>query len=249
MKILVNPDIHGRTFWTNGIERIGDFDKIIFLGDYLDPYHFENIDVESAIANFIDIMCFAKENADKVVLLLGNHDIAYYSPAAHKTGLYGCRHLIAHHGQISSLFSENTDLFKIAHYEGGILFTHAGVTPLWLRVITNEPLTTEQLCDRLNDFLTEDLGGGSPLHMVSAYRGGYDVSGSCIWADVREMVSRDIKRFIGFRQVFGHTLLAYDGADGEIHYGNPIESDNWKMLDTACAYKLDTDSFKITQMK
>ena len=68
MKILVNPDIHGRTFWTNGIERIGDFDKIIFLGDYLDPYHFENIDVESAIANFIDIMCFAKENADKVVL-------------------------------------------------------------------------------------------------------------------------------------------------------------------------------------
>ena len=37
--IAIIPDVHGRRFWTQIKNRVDDFDKIIFLGDYLDPYY------------------------------------------------------------------------------------------------------------------------------------------------------------------------------------------------------------------
>ena len=42
MKVLVLPDIHGRKFWRKTLaDNIGQVDKVIFLGDYLDPYQKE----------------------------------------------------------------------------------------------------------------------------------------------------------------------------------------------------------------
>ena len=42
MKILCIPDVHCRKFWRQAvISNIGNVDKIIFLGDYLDPYQEE----------------------------------------------------------------------------------------------------------------------------------------------------------------------------------------------------------------
>ena len=41
MKILVLPDIHGRHFWKEPCNNIETYDKVVFLGDYLDPYDFE----------------------------------------------------------------------------------------------------------------------------------------------------------------------------------------------------------------
>ena len=39
MKYLVIPDIHCRNFWRKTInENISSVSKILFLGDYLDPY-------------------------------------------------------------------------------------------------------------------------------------------------------------------------------------------------------------------
>ena len=38
-RLLVIPDLHGRKFWREAIaNNIGQVDKVIFLGDYLDPY-------------------------------------------------------------------------------------------------------------------------------------------------------------------------------------------------------------------
>ena len=73
--ILVCGDIHGRRFWKKPCENIEDYDKVIFLGDYLDPYDFEGITVIDAIKNFEEIIEFKKNNVDKVILLLGNHDM------------------------------------------------------------------------------------------------------------------------------------------------------------------------------
>lgn len=38
--IAIIPDVHGRNFWKNitSNEEIAKYEKIIFLGDYLDPY-------------------------------------------------------------------------------------------------------------------------------------------------------------------------------------------------------------------
>ena len=42
-KILIIPDVHGRTFWRAALET-GNYEKVIFLGDYVDPYVYEGID-------------------------------------------------------------------------------------------------------------------------------------------------------------------------------------------------------------
>ena len=75
MKILVLPDIHGRTFWRSAVERADSCDRVVFLGDYLDPYGFEGIAVSDAVENFREIIGFAKQHPGKVVMLLGNHDM------------------------------------------------------------------------------------------------------------------------------------------------------------------------------
>ena len=49
--ILIIPDIHGRDFWKKAVDSKG-YDKIIFLGDYTDPYDFEGITEETAVENF-----------------------------------------------------------------------------------------------------------------------------------------------------------------------------------------------------
>ena len=94
--ILVCGDIHGRRFWKKPCENIEDYDKVIFLGDYLDPYDFEGITVIDAIKNFEEIIEFKKNNVDKVILLLGNHDMPYFSSDYYFFSHYHCRHSEKH---------------------------------------------------------------------------------------------------------------------------------------------------------
>ena len=125
MKILVLPDTHGRQFWRKPCENVEQYDRVIFLGDYLDPYDFEGISVEDAIDNFKDILLMAKDN-DKVVMLLGNHDMPYYNKMYYGFNSYHHRHSNMHHKEICKIFKEYEDLFKVSHVEDDVLFTHAG---------------------------------------------------------------------------------------------------------------------------
>ena len=77
--ILVIPDIHGRTFWKEPIVYKDEFDHIIFLGDYFDPYSNELITQQDAIENFKELInSFTEEELEyKVEFLLGNHDGHY----------------------------------------------------------------------------------------------------------------------------------------------------------------------------
>lgn len=238
---LILPDIHGRSFWRDACETIEKYDKVIFLGDYLDPYDFENISVRSAIDNFRLIIDFKKKNKEKVILLLGNHDMPYYSSTYFNFSPWHCRHSVSYHNEISQIFEENKDLFQIAYDYNGILFTHAGVDYYWLTdVLESDSCNLPELTQRLNG-LTESEEGLRKLYMVSWSRGGWDIYASCIWCDVEDMMAVADKMDI--RQVFGHTLQAYDNLDGEIEYGEPIEFDNNKMLDCAQGFVLDCDNF------
>ena len=75
-KILVIPDVHGRTFWKESCNNWEG--KIIFLGDYHDPYG-EYVDEEpnkaESLTNLRELAAFV-ENRRKisdVICLLGNH--------------------------------------------------------------------------------------------------------------------------------------------------------------------------------
>ena len=112
MKILIVPDVHGRDFWREAIKE--DYDKIVFLGDYLDHYYGESTR-EHDIETLKDIIDIKKSNPDKVILLIGNHDCPYiWKEYGEALGSYWCRHDYDNHGEISRLFTDNLDLFQIA---------------------------------------------------------------------------------------------------------------------------------------
>ena len=89
--MIVIPDVHGRLFWKEAIAAAKEDEKIIFLGDYLDPYSYEfeedplmaqfaeTYETRSnhVLNNFKEIIEFKRQNPDRVVLLLGNHDFHY----------------------------------------------------------------------------------------------------------------------------------------------------------------------------
>ena len=232
---------------------------MIFLGDYLDPYGFENITVPEAIENFKEIIDFKKENGDKVVLLLGNHDMPYFSKKYFGLSFYHCRHSMIHHKEISKLFRENRELFSIAHVEGDIIFTHAGIESVWLSdYVKCDSDNINVICHTLNSLLTSD-DGMKKLFMIGSSRGGRDRHASCIWADVHDMMwdvdgsSEDVdgssdKPVHKFKQVFGHTLQAFYGKDGKIEYDDAEEFGKCKMLDTTNAYELDCENFAIEKI-
>lgn len=133
---LILPDIHGRQFWKKAIEAFPKEElpelKIVFLGDYLDPYDFEGISRRKAIVNFKEIIETAK-NDNRIHLLIGNHDMHYWYDCGFKSRIdpnyKNCK-------VIKDLFLQNFTLFNVAYEETindeRYLFTHAGATKYWI---------------------------------------------------------------------------------------------------------------------
>lgn len=216
-RIYVVPDIHGRQFW-HDVEKLEDYDLIVFLGDYVDPYPDEGISPEEGLRCLKDVLEFAKTH-ENVVLLLGNHDATYMLD----TYVCECRTDHDNFPEIRKLFRDNKEMFKLAYCidtnEGQVLFTHAGVLPDWLDGFDKEEYDTPvTLADMLNAKLYELVDGfvkgdkniidNSFLRMlsvVSYYRGGWRRAGSCIWSDIREHFEEE--KYSEAFQVVGHTQL------------------------------------------
>lgn len=203
MSILIIPDLHGRTFWKKAIEECFDkVEKVIILGDYLDPYPWEGITRKDAIRNFQDVIDFKKEYKDKVVLLLGNHDGPYINKKFYTRSRYDSSN--AYH--ISEMFRSNRSLFQLAHEElvngKRYLFTHSGLLKEWYN--RNKNLIGELTVDNLNRL--QDIPQGiAALCEVSSRRGGYDKYGSIVWGDVRDMYEGLNNDLPWEYQVFGHS--------------------------------------------
>lgn len=212
MKILVIPDVHGRTFWRIAKEQIDDFDRIIFLGDYLDPYDDEQPPVNQCdtVAIFEEIIDFARAN-EKVTLLFGNHDLSYLME-----GIYKCRHIWDFHDDIRHMFLENIDLFKIGTYETiddkTYVFTHAGIMKPWADIAMGHSSPNESLIDYLNDhFHSNPDEIEVALSYVGKMRGGFGYMASPVWADIREHFIEEEYAFPeNYIQIVGHTRLAKD---------------------------------------
>ena len=217
-KILIVPDVHGRKFWHKAKEMINSVDKVVFLGDYLDPYPWECISRLDAIKEFEEIIKFKNDNPDKVVLLLGNHDCAYCFDFGSAS-----RYDYENEFEIKNLFSTNIRLFRRYFREGNYLFTHAGVTRDWLRTYL-----PEYDIERFTTLTTRELVPF--LWNVSYLRGGDNNTGSIVWSDVREGDREDT-----YYQIFGHTQLE----------SKPIITDKWACLDVRKCFLLDIDTGKI----
>ena len=139
VSVLVIPDVHGRKFWK---EAINKFSKdiypdlnIIFLGDYLDPYSsFEDITPEDAYNNFLEILEYIK-NDSRIIPLIGNHDWHYFVNLDHS------RIDRARERQIEKLFVDNLSYFRVTYSldinNKKYIFSHAGVTKGWLNAVAS----------------------------------------------------------------------------------------------------------------
>lgn len=220
-KILIIPDVHGRTFWRYATEHTDEFDKIVFLGDYLDPYPHENIGFNEAVFNFEDIIEFKQNNEEKVILLLGNHDLHYYD-----LNFMDCSRLnYKYRDRMHMMFKEFKDYFQLVYEYDKYLFSHAGVYDLWLK---DHELTVETLKDP--KFLEANI---EDLEDLSGLRGGYKVVGSCVWADIRESQWYNLEN--SHYHIVGHTQLTKD----------PYITDDVACLDCRQPFMLNTDTGNI----
>lgn len=76
-KILLIYDTHGRTFWRDAVEKhMSECGHVLFGGDYLDPYPDEENPPsrKDSMKSLDDIIQLKKDNMEKIILLLGNHN-------------------------------------------------------------------------------------------------------------------------------------------------------------------------------
>lgn len=239
-QLTIIPDVHGRPFWRRAVEAAPEGGKIIFLGDYLDPYPWEEITPGDATRMLREIIALKKERPDNVVLLLGNHDMGYLSPR-----LNTCRR--DYYGAVKNmtLLEENLGLFDLAHVEEmdgvKVLFTHAGIGASWIyrhrNVFGNGSFDPSVLNAMLHDYSRRSILFDT-LEDSSWSRGGDVETGSPIWADIDEFLAGE--PFLpGYLHIFGHSL----------HEGGPIMAgDAGVCLDCRLAFLLTEDPLALTPL-
>lgn len=251
IKYIVIPDVHGRDFWRDVVsEYIADNDiKFIFLGDYLDPYDYEEIDNE--YQGLLDIIDYKKNYPDRFILLLGNHDLHYLTTEGR-----GSRWDYLNSKRNEETFRNNLNLFAMTYSEEingkKFLFSHAGILPGWL--YKNASYFNLETPDDLSEFKINDwtdipdfniMLHSNDLHNklfnsigdVSYYRGGGSHFGSIVWADYHEHLRQE-DRIPGIIQVFGHTQQEKD----------PINIDNESFcLDCRRTFCIDVEG-NLTEM-
>lgn len=258
MKVLVLPDVHGRKFWRKAVaNNIGQVDKVIFLGDYLDPYQNEieedsdsmecnDFEDYQGLLNMLnDIISLKKNEPNKYILLTGNHTDSYIWSNFQAATRTDKRNWEKYH----KFFSENLNLFNLVWIEGNCIFSHAGISEGWAKEVWKKFRYPESayksimdVALALNDIPLTKVNNEyiQLISNISYYRWGESEYGSCEWADIREHISKVISpqnnEFIGkgeegIFQVFGHTQLKA-----------PLICDKWTCLDCRKGFIFDTNT-------
>jgi predicted MPP superfamily phosphohydrolase len=221
MKTVVIGDIHGRSVWKL-IYELEKPDRMIFIGDYFDSF---DISGNDQLNNFQDIIKFKENGICDVILLIGNHDYHYF-PEVGDTGTSGYQHLLA--PSISYIMGENKKHLQMAYQMGEYLFTHAGVSSVFMdSVYGKDGWKVENMAMDLIElfkYKPRTFEFGSMLH-YNTYRDPYgDNEGqSPIWIRPKSLMraNKDTlrKKVI---QIVGHTQVekidTKGGATGGRYY-------------------------------
>jgi len=258
-KVLCVPDLHGRKFWRETISNnISKVDKVIFLGDYLDPYP-EEIESDSKLmecTNFYDsqnllkmledIVSLKRNEPDKYILLCGNHTCSYIWSKFHAATRTDYRHWEGYH----KFFLENLNYFNLVWIEDDCIFSHAGISEGWAQRVweeleyPNDELSSViEIATMFQDTPLKDFNASyvKVISDISHYRYGDMFYGSCEWADLREHIdiqnSKSDKIIPrgedGIYQIFGHTQLK-----------QPLITDKWACLDCRQGFIFDTETYE-----
>ena len=212
MKTIVLGDTHGRSNWKLAIAQ-DQPDRAIFIGDYFDSFEFSGVE---QIDNFKQIIKYKEDNPQvEVVLLIGNHDHHYF-PEIGYTGTSGFQRTMA--PSIMQVIDENRHHLQMAYGFGDYLFTHAGVSPVFMdQVFGPDGWSKENVVVDLNEMFRYkpkafDFNGLEPS--------GDNACQTPIWIRPRSLMQANKKHPKSLKkdyiQVVGHTQrhkIDIDGSD------------------------------------
>jgi hypothetical protein len=226
-EILIVPDIHGRDFWKPALDYNG---MVIFLGDYTDPYPHEGFTQENAYQNLLKIVDFKKQNPERVILLVGNHELHYYSRR------YACSRFDNDYYEAYNAIltgKETAGLFQICKQIDKYLFIHAGITKGWYDAHFSElSKLGNTLEEQVNNLFINNM---ATFDEASMYRGGFHKASSPVWTDVSEFMDETEHVDDTLIQIVGHTQLKDD---------KPYFNGNIRLLDNRQLYLLKNDEIQ-----
>jgi hypothetical protein len=204
MRTICVGDLHGRSDWKLAVYSQDKPDRVIFMGDYFDSFDIPGIE---QIHNFKEIIKYKEDNPQvEVILLIGNHDHHYF-PEVGYTGTSGYQSKIA--PSITQVVDENRNHLQMAYGFGEYLFTHAGVSPVFMDEVFDE-----------NDWSIENIV--VDLNEMFRYKprafdfNGFESTGDSttqtpIWIRPRSLMSsnKNYKKSLkkDYIQIVGHTQM------------------------------------------
>jgi hypothetical protein len=209
MNIITIGDLHGSKAWKK--VDLKAWDHVIFMGDYVDSFIYKDKEI---LENLMEVIGLKKDNPEKIVLLWGNHDVAYFFKGRSPHGCSGFRHSML--PALFVLFSQNKGLFRLAWQLHNYLWTHSGIVQRWYSNYAEHAVIPEDvnLAGTLNRLFDEYY---LPLFHVGPMRGGYDKDSGPFWADYAETIKDPLT---GYHQIVGHTHTR----NGILHYEHPDEN-------------------------
>lgn len=125
MKTVFIGDLHGRSTWKDILAKEQP-DHVVFMGDYFDSF-----DLSAAVQmhNFQELIDYKTTSKASVIMLIGNHDLHYFSGIndAQTSGFQRVAYW-----QINQLVEDNKHHMQMAYQYGKYLCSHAGISPEWL---------------------------------------------------------------------------------------------------------------------
>lgn len=200
MKTIVIGDIHGRGTWQLIVQK-ETFDRVIFVGDYWDSF---DIPFLEQMYNFKQIVHYAANPGNDVILLTGNHDVHYQRWAIESGENYSGFQSI-HALDICREMEQLPDGFmKMAYKMDNFLFSHAGITQTWLELMQID--NDENMVDIINDYAKYKP---QMFAFGAVGRGGWvDGYGDNIWQNPTWVRPRSLmkdSKDLNYIQVVGHT--------------------------------------------
>jgi len=210
MKNIYIGDIHGLNTWEQIVDEHQDADNIVFVGDYFDSYNLQGIIQLHNAKRIIEFKEFQElDPSKKVHLLIGNHDIHYYTGNASGGATAGYQPGMR--PAFEGFLLENKQHFKMCALIGNRLCTHAGVSETFLsdtgyyaHDMEIDDYLNELFHHKMNEFIFT-AGYDRGYHIVDSYGG--DEWQSPIWIRPLQLQRANKKSDIKkkYVQIVGHT--------------------------------------------
>lgn len=216
MKALFVGDVHNHLYMFKDIERLDKeykFDRIIFLGDYVDDWLTDN---HNSLETLNTLFKLKEKGPDKYTMLIGNHELSYLG--------FPCS---GHHKELEDLVEQKLkeNIYNLEYYTeielDGKTFvcSHAGFTNDYICQVLDVYGDWKPVLDELQKNRLQNL---AYLRYCSRARGGMDSCSSFVWTDRMEhlRLAQNEKPVIPY-QIAGHTpvtTVAFHSAENSEMY-------------------------------